>query len=206
MRMRKPLSAILNNLIRDTDDQPGTLNGLLASAGDYGVDLVIIVLALPFCLPILPGVSAPFGLAIIILAFRQIIHRPGLLPKFIGDREFAPATFVKIISGGVRILNRIERFSSRGKNRLPKLVNMYINGLLILLMGLLMALPIPFPGTNTFPAWAIVFLAGAQAEGDGVLALWGYASVLITVAYFWLCWKWMWWLTVESFEFLKGIL
>ena len=206
MRMRKPLSAILNNLVRDTDDQPGTLNGLLASAGEYGVDLVIIVLALPFCLPILPGVSAPFGLAIIILAFRQIIHRPGRLPKFIGDREFAPATFVKIISGGVRILNRIERFSSRGKNRLPKLVNMYINGLLILLMGLLMALPIPFPGTNTFPAWAIVFLAGAQAEGDGVLVLWGYASVLITVVYFWLCWKWMWWLTVESFEFLKGIL
>ena len=206
MRMRKPLSAILNNLVRDTDDQPGTLNGLLASAGEYGVDLVIIVLALPFCLPILPGVSAPFGLAIIILAFRQIIHRPGRLPKFIGDREFAPATFVKIISGGVRILNRIERFSSRGKNRLPKLANMYINGLLILLMGLLMALPIPFPGTNTFPAWAIVFLAGAQAEGDGVLVLWGYASVLITVVYFWLCWKWMWWLTVESFEFLKGIL
>ena len=202
--MREPLSAILNSMIRDTDDQPRTLNGLLTASGKYGVDLVIIVLALPFCLPILPGVSTPFGLAIIILAFRQIINRPGRLPKFIGDREFAPATFGKIINGGVHILNWVERFSSRGKNRLPRLANAHINGLLILPMGLLMALPIPFPGTNTFPAWAVVFLAGAQAESDGLLALWGYASVLITVIYFWLCWKWMWWLTVESFEFLKG--
>ena len=112
--MRKPLSAILSNMIRDADAQPRTLNGLLAASGEYGVDLVIIVLALPFCLPILPGVSAPFGLAIIILAFRQIINRPGRLPKLIGDREFAPATFGKIINGGVHILSlaRSSRFSS----------------------------------------------------------------------------------------------
>jgi len=202
--MHAPLSVTLSNMVRRASEKPRTLNELLAGAGEYGVDLVIIVLALPFCLPILPGISAPFGLAIIILAFRQIIDRPGRLPKYIGDRKFAPTTFEKIINSGVKILNRIDRFSSHGKNSLPGLVNPYINGLLILLMALIMALPIPFPGTNTFPAWAIVFLAGAQAEGDGILVLWGYASVLITVIYFWLCWKWMWWLTLESFEFLTG--
>ena len=104
-----------------------------------------------------------------------------------------------------RQLDRIERFSSRGQRRLPRLANTRFNALLILLMGLVMALPIPFPGTNTFPAWAIVFLATAQAEEDGVLVIWGYASVVITIVYFGLCGKWMWWLTVESYNFLKGI-
>ena len=203
--MREPLSAILKKLVDGGGDTPRTLNGVLDNAGEYGVDLVIIVLALPFCLPILPGVSAPFGMAIIILAFRQIIHRPGRLPKFIGDREFAPDTFEKIINGGVRILDRIERFSSRGQRRLPQLANTRFNAFLILLMGLVMALPIPFPGTNTFPAWAIVFLATAQAEEDGVLVIWGYASVVITIVYFGLCGKWMWWLSVESYNFLKSI-
>ena len=75
--MREPLSTILKKLVDGGGDTPRTLNGILGNAGKYGVDLVIIVLALPFCLPILPGVSAPFGMAIIILAFRQIIHRPG---------------------------------------------------------------------------------------------------------------------------------
>ena len=129
------------------------------------MDLVIIVLALPFCLPILPGVSAPFGLAIIILALRQMLGRSGRLPGFIGNREFEPATFKKIISGSIRILNRVERFSDSKRNHLPRLAKTRFNLFLIFLMGLLMALPIPFPGTNTFPAWAIVFLATAQAEG-----------------------------------------
>jgi hypothetical protein len=203
--MREPLSTILKKLVDGADDTPRTLNGILGNAGKYGVDLVIIVLALPFCLPILPGVSAPFGMAIIILAFRQIIHRPGRLPKFIGDREFAPDTFEKIIKGGVRILDRIERFSSRGQRRLPQLANTRFNAFLILLMGVVMALPIPFPATNTFPAWAIVFLATAQAEEDGVLVLWGYAAIFITIGWFWFWWKMMWLLMTESYEYLKGI-
>lgn len=204
--MREPLSAILKKLVDNGGDTPRTLNGILDNAGKYGVNLVIIVLALPFCLPILPGVSAPFGMAIIILAFRQIIHRPGRLPKFIGDREFAPDTFEKIISGGMRILNRIERFSSRGQRRLPQLANTRFNAFLILLMGVVMALPIPFPGTNTFHAWAIVFLATAQAEEDGVLVLWGYAAIFITIGWFWFWWKMMWLLMTESYEYLKGII
>jgi hypothetical protein len=162
--------------------------------------LVIIVLALPFCLPILPGVSAPFGLAIIILASRQMLGKSGRLPGFIGDREFEPATFEKIINGGIRILDRVERFSDSQRNRLPRLAKTRFNLFLVFLMGLLMALPIPFPGTNTFPAWAIVFLATAQAEGDGVLALWGYIAVLFSFGWFLFFGKLIWVLTAWAFS------
>ena len=67
-------------------------------------------------------------------------------------------------------------------------------------MGLLMALPIPFPGTNTFPAWAIVFLATAQAEGDGVLALWGYGAVVLSCGWFLFFGKLIWVLTTWAFR------
>ena len=50
--MREPLSAILKKLVDSGGDTPRTLNGILDNAGKYGVNLVIIVLALPFCLPI----------------------------------------------------------------------------------------------------------------------------------------------------------
>lgn len=199
--MRVPLSTTLKTLIaKDGRESPCSLNGLLDSAGKAGVDLVIIVLALPFCLPILPGVSAPFGLAIIILALRQMLGRPGRLPGFIGDREFEPVTFEKIINGGIRILNRVERFSSTNRNSLPRLAKTRFNLFLIFLMGLLMALPIPFPGTNTFPAWAIVFLATAQAEGDGVLALWGYGAVVLSCGWFLFFGKLIWVLTIWAFR------
>ena len=205
--MRSPLSVTLKALTSEGDSEsPCSLNGLLDSAGEAGVDLVIIVLALPFCLPILPGVSAPFGLAIIILSFRQMLGRPGRLPGFIGNRNFKPATFEKIINGGVRILDRVERFSDNQKNHLPRLAKTRFNLFLIFLMGLLMALPIPFPGTNTFPAWAIVFLATAQAEGDGVLALWGYVAVLFSFGWFIFFGKLIWVLTIWAFEQIATLL
>ena len=203
--MRSPLSVTLKALtFESASESPCSLNGLLDSAGKEGVDLVIIVLALPFCLPILPGVSAPFGLAIIILALRQMLGRPGRLPGFIGNREFGSATFEKIINGGIRILDRVERFSGSQRNRLPRLAKNRFNLLLVFLMGLLMALPIPFPGTNTFPAWAIVFLAAAQAEGDGVLALWGYVAVLLSFGWFIFFGKLIWVLTAWAFREVVG--
>ena len=199
--MRAPLSTTLKALVTKGDSEaPCSLNGLLDAAGEAGVDLVIIVLALPFCLPILAGVSAPVGLAIIILALRQMLGRPGRLPGFIGNREFEPTTFEKIINGGIRILNRVERFSDSKKNHLPRLAKTRFNLFLIFLMGLLMALPIPFPGTNTFPAWAIVFLATAQAEGDGVLALWGYGAVLLSFGWFLFFGRLIWVLTAWAFR------
>ena len=199
--MRPPLSTTLKTLVTQGDSEtPRSLNGLLDTAGETGVDLVIIILALPFCLPILPGVSAPFGLAIIILTLRQMLGRPGRLPGFIGNREFKPATFEKIINGGIRILERVERLSDRQRNNLTSLAKIRFNLFLIFLMGLLMALPIPFPGTNTFPAWAIVFLATAQAEGDGVLVLWGYVAVLFSFGWFIFFGKLIWVLTMWAFE------
>ena len=205
--MRAPLSTTLRYLVAKGDSEsPCSLNGLLDSAGEAGADLVIIVLALPFCLPILPGVSAPFGLAIILLALRQMLGKSGRLPGFIGDREFEPATFEKIINGGIRILDRVERFSDSQRNRLPRLAKTRFNLFLVFLMGLLMALPIPFPGTNTFPAWAIVFLATAQAEGDGVLALWGYIAVLFSFGWFLFFGKLIWVLTAWAFSEIGALI
>ena len=203
--MREPLSDILTRLVHDAEEPPRTLNCLLDAAGRQGMNLVIVVLALPFCLPILPGVSTPFGFAIILLSAKQLTATGGRLPKFIGDREWSEDTFDRIISGGVRILERIDRFSSQGQRRLSKLVRPRLNAFLILFMGVLMALPIPFPGTNTFPAWAIVFLATAQAEQDGILVLWGYASILVTFIWFGVFGTLMWTLTMASYEYLGGL-
>ena len=84
--MREPLSDILTRLVHDAEEPPRTLNSLLDAAGRQGMNLVIVVLALPFCLPILPGVSTPFGFAIILLSAKQLTATGGRLPKFIGDR------------------------------------------------------------------------------------------------------------------------
>jgi hypothetical protein len=61
------------------------------------------------------------------------------------------------------------------------------NVLLIALLALLVALPLPsapfFP-TNGPPAYAIILIAAAMMEQDGVLTWFGYAKALATLIFF----------------------
>ena len=43
----------------------------------------------------------------------------------------------------------------------------------------------------------------SEIEEDGVLVIWGYASIMITALWFWFCWEFMWLLMTESWKYLK---
>ncbi len=188
--MREPLSKSLKQLVDSTDTEAPTLNNLLEATGERGLQLVIVFMALPFCLPVLPGVSTPFGLAIIFLSVRQILNEPGRLPRFIGDRKFKPETFQKILRGGVRIVGWIEKVTHpRGGNWLASDAARRFHAVLICLMGLLMSLPLPVPLTNTIPAWAILIIAASTAESDGRLIWLGHLAVAGALAYFIFIWN-----------------
>jgi hypothetical protein len=48
----------------------------------------------------------------------------------------------------------------------------------------LLALPLPIPFSNTFPAWAIFFHTLGQLEEDGALIIVSYIQTLLCFAYF----------------------
>jgi hypothetical protein len=50
--------------------------------------------------------------------------------------------------------------------------------------GLLLALPLPIPLTNTFPALTIILVAVGALERDGLFFLAGCVMFAVTVAYF----------------------
>jgi hypothetical protein len=56
-----------------------------------------------------------------------------------------------------------------------------LNGFLLAIHGILMALPLPIPGSNSFPAWSILLIALAELEEDGILLWIGY---LVSIASF----------------------
>jgi len=195
--MREPLSNTLKQMAETGHDCPCTLNALLAGTGGRGIFLVLVFLSLPFCLPILPGVSTPFGLAIIFLSFRKMFNLPGRLPAIIGDREFERDTFESILNSSVKVLNWFEKVVyPRYGNWLGCGIARILNSVTILVMGILMALPLPVPLTNTIPAWAILIIAVSTAEADGALIWLGYLCALCSVVYFLLIWK----LVVEAWN------
>ena len=184
-----PLSQSLAALLRgETGDEAVTLNLLLERTAGRGLFLVIILLSLPFIGPVsVPGMSPPFGLAIALLALGLARGRPPHLPRRIGDRALPVGLKRVLLSGGVRFLQGLERLvKPRRSQWMSWRVVHSGNALLVVFMAFLLALPLPPvpPFTNALPSYAIILLASAMMEEDGVMIWLGYAAAAGTTLYF----------------------
>jgi hypothetical protein len=162
-----------------------TLNTLFAWTQGRGVFLFIILLCLPFLAPVsLPGLSTPLGTVIMILALRLGLGLAPRLPAWIGEKPLPPK-FSRVLNGSIRVLRFIERWLVRPRRTrwLNWRAAHFVNGLILALMGFYLALPLAIPFTNTVPAYAIVFLALAMMEEDGLLIWLGYSAAVGAVLY-----------------------
>ncbi len=186
--MRERLSEKLAQLLEDNSSSDGvSLNHLLAKTEGRGFHLVVILLALPFIIPLaIPGVSTLLGLSVALLSFKLAFGVQPRLPKFMGDRRLTPDFQRKLLAGSVRIVRLVEKFAR--PRRTPWMTTRparSFNALLMTLMGLLLALPFPPlpPLTNTLPCYCIILLAASMMEEDGVMIWFAYLLSLGTIVY-----------------------
>lgn len=150
-----------------------------------GQALLILFLALPFCLPIpLPGLSFFFGLIIATLGISLATGYPPWLPKSWMERPLPTTTLSKICTSGQKILARVEhiikpRFTWVHSFRVVRMVN----GSIITCCALLLALPLP-PGTNFPPALSILLIAIGTLELDGLILGFGYGMFVLNLLMF----------------------
>jgi hypothetical protein len=160
-----------------------TLGELIESVGDRGYGLLIAALALPNVLPIyLPGLSAVFGLPLVFVALQLTLGRQRLwLPPALGRRSIARATFARMAGAIAPWLARLERAL---RTRWPEFLGATserLAGLLAILLGLLLSLPIPL--TNIPLAIPLVLIGLGLAERDGLVLAVGLAlGAIVAIA------------------------
>jgi hypothetical protein len=145
-----------------------------------------MVLTIPFLLPVsIPGSSLPFGAVIALNAVSLITRRSPWLPERLRHRRLAAAQVVSVLAKGSRLLARLEQWSQ------PRLLPLTrgltigrVNGILLLVCGILLMAPVPLPLANSLPAYGVLFLAIGSVERDGYAVLAGYMMALFTLAYF----------------------
>jgi hypothetical protein len=186
--MHEPLSQRLLRIVEANATAKGTtLNELLERTEGRGFYLTIILLALPFIVPVsIPGFSTVLGLSIALLSFKLAFGAEPRLPKFLGDRHLSPHVQTKVINGSVRFLRFVEKIVK--PRRTPWMTTRharFMNAMLMMVMGLLLALPFPPlpPLTNSLPCYSIILLAVSMMEEDGVTIWFAYAVCLGTIIY-----------------------
>lgn len=180
------LSRELRELSMTFHGRPVRLADILAATRGSGYHLLLLVLTLPFVSPIpLPGVSIPFGVTVAMVGLRLALHRQPWLPRRVLQYQL-PCRFMSSTLRGVsRIVRLVEVlarprwfFFSSGE------VCQRLSGFLTCLSGLMLVLPLPFPFSNSLPAWTVILLSAGALARDGLFFLAGCLSFVVGAAYF----------------------
>ena len=181
------LSQDLRAILREANGRAMTVAELEEILQGRGFAMFILLLSAPFIVPA-PGLSVPFGIALMLLGLRIAIGRKALLPAFILRRTLSYRTLARIVTP---LAGVAERFEKRIRPRMhflqthPWAVNLI--GVGIVSGGFILSLPLPIPFSNTLPAVSIMLLAAGLMERDGLLVLWGYIMGALSWVYvgFW---------------------
>ena len=184
-RRRKPREAgtraILDGLLDGDREQTLDFNTLVSGLGRRAFGMLLFVAALPAFIPIPVGgaLSGPLIMLVAAQLLVGMVHP--WLPGFIarrGPKRQALARFERMVDPWLARLERIVR--PRLTAVLDHPLATAFTGLLLLLLGLLLALPIPL--TNYVFGGLILLYALALLERDGalMLAAWGVGIVALS--------------------------
>lgn len=175
--------ALLDQFAVGDPDELLKLKDLLSGLGRRAFGMLLFIASLPAFIPIPIGGAISGPLVVLIGAQLLIGLRKPWLPAFIGNRgphRHALVKFDKIIAPWLRRLEHLI------KPRLPGVLDhraaTILTGLLMLLLGLLLSLPIPF--TNFLFGGLLLMYALALLERDGALMLVSWAAGAVAIGFF----------------------
>lgn len=161
-----------------------TLGRILQDLQQSAFGVFLFVAILPAFIPI-PGVGGAVSGPLVVLIGLQMLfcRRRPWLPGFIarrGPRRGTMHRFLDRIDGALRRLDRL--LKPRLARLLVPLPAHAFTGLLLVLLGVLLSLPIPF--TNYLFGFQLLLFALALLERDGVLMLLNWIGAVAAIAFF----------------------
>jgi len=184
----KKLSVELADLRGRIAERAVTIRELLYVLRGRAYMLLVILLSLPFLVPLpLPGLSTPFGLAIMLICLRLALGQRPWLPKSIQRRSLPGGFIPRMLDLAARIIRWLEtvlrpRWLVLTESGLIR----QLHAIVIVAAASILLLPLPIPFSNGLPAWAILLLACGLLERDGWAIVLGYLMFALSVVYLWL--------------------
>lgn len=156
--------------------QPGerlTVRDIMGVLQDRAFALLIVLLALPNCLPMPPPIPLVCGMLLALVAVQIVYGRPTpWLPNALLNRSIASVDVERAVTRALPVFRRLERFSKPRMTFLDTPFAMRLMGLVILVMAFGLLFAPPFVGQ--IPMGLAICLVGlGLVERDGIVVLCG---------------------------------
>jgi hypothetical protein len=183
---KSTFSEELRKLAERFAERPVQLGEILDATHGRGINLLLVLIALPFLTPIpLPGFSIPFGLVVAIIGARMALGQKPWLPQKLLRRELPPRHLSRLLKAASRVVKWLEWFlRPRLALMNDSVISRRLAGALITLSGLFLIVPLPVPFSNSLPACTVLLLAAGALERDGLAFLAGCGLFAVTTAFF----------------------
>lgn len=174
----------LTDMLLSLTRTPGTADRLslaeiVERLDDRARGVLVILFALPNCLPGPPGTSAVTGLPLVFLMVQMALGRKPWLPGFLANRTVSREGLEKVLIKAAPWLQWVERLMHP---RLSALTTDPVErgiGVLGAVLSLTVMLPIPFG--NMMPAIALILFSMGLIAKDGVWILCGLVATGLAV-------------------------
>lgn len=156
----------------DEDGPKGRLGDIIDRLDERAYGFLILLLALPCCLPFVYLLPQIVALPMLALAGQMAAGRPHpWLPKALHDRPFSIPAFEKVLARASKYVGFIERFATPRLKPITGPVGAPIVGALMLIPTA--SILVPLPSTNTIPGIGVAVTALGLIERDGALVILG---------------------------------
>ena len=161
------LSEIFARTLDANADGVVVLGEVLDKAGDRGYGFLLILLAIPAFIPILPpGTSGVLGALMSIVALQMLFGlKQPWFPKRWRNKVLSPKVVEALQTRGVAMLRKIERVSHpRGRRFTRNGLILRLSALVVIALALVLSSPMPF--MNTLPALGVLLIGVGLANHD----------------------------------------
>lgn len=163
-------SAVLDDLAAAFPGDTVSVGELLDQLDARANGVVLLVLALPMCIPNVPGISTIFGVLMIAPALQLLLgQRRMWVPKSVREWRVDCNALRRTFAAATPILRRLEYLIKPRLSQLTLFPATIYVGLQTLLMAFVLILPIPFG--NWPPGITVALTALALLQRDGLLML-----------------------------------
>ena len=175
------MRAVLDTLCDGDPDDHLALRDLIGGLGRSTFGVLLFISTIPAFIPI-PGVAGALSGPLVVLVGLHllILLRKPWLPEFVARRGPQRSTLIRFDRASDRWLHWLEKLvRPRMTAMIDHPVATVFTGLQLVLLGVLLALPIPF--TNFMFAGLLLVYALALLERDGALMLLAWVAGVVAI-------------------------